>query len=75
MLDADELGASAPSTTALVAKCNGELAQVDREFTDALQQLVTILSSSLRISGTPELAELALRLDYNSYAGAEAGRR
>ena len=75
VLDADELGASAPSTTALVAKCNGELAQVDREFTDALQQLVTILSSSLRISGTPELAELALRLDYNSYAGAEAGRR
>ena len=75
VLDADELGTSAPSTTALVAKCNGELAQVDREFTDALQQLVTILSSSLRISGTPELAELALRLDYNSYAEAKAGGR
>ena len=45
------------------------------EFTDALQQLVTILSSSLRISGTPELAELALRLDYNSYAEAKAGGR
>ena len=67
VLELDKTKVSIQSTTAVVARSNSELQNIDRHFRSSLTFLFTILSSSMRVARNEPLSDLIAALNFNGF--------